>query len=54
MGGSMESQVKKEGVTILEKGKKGVIHMIFSRFGIVLFLLLVQAVVAVQVQFLVV
>lgn len=38
----MESQVKKEGVTILEKGKKGVIHMIFSRFGIVLLLLAVQ------------
>ena len=32
----------KENITLLEKGKKGVIHMIFSRFGIVLFLLLVQ------------
>lgn len=32
----------KENITLLEKGKKGVIHMIFSRFGIVLLLLLVQ------------
>lgn len=39
----MEDTVqKKEEVTLLEKGKKGVIHMIFSRFGVVLLLLVVQ------------
>ena len=32
----------KDGISLLEKGKKGVIHMIFSRFGIVLLLLVVQ------------
>ena len=39
----MDNQIQqKEGITLLEKGKNGVIHMIFSRFGIVLFLLIVQ------------
>ena len=39
----MEHQTsQKVGITLLEKGKKGVIHMIFSRFGIVLLLLAVQ------------
>ena len=39
----MDNQkLKKEGITLLEKGKKGVIRMIFSRFGIVLFLLAAQ------------
>ena len=39
----MEKQTQqKEGITLLEKGKKGIIHMIFSRFGIVLILLVVQ------------
>ena len=39
----MNSQKQsKDNITLLEKGKKGVIHMIFSRFGIVLLLLLVQ------------
>lgn len=39
----MENQMQQKGsITLLEKGKKGVIHMIFSRFGIVLLLLAVQ------------
>lgn len=39
----MEKQTQqKEVITLLEKGKKGIIHMIFSRFGIVLLLLVVQ------------
>ena len=39
----MEDTVqKKEEVTLLEKGKKGVIHMIFSRFGVVLLLSLIH------------
>lgn len=39
----MENQTQpKDGITLLEKGKKGVIHMIFSRFGIILLLLVVQ------------
>ncbi|MDO4501127.1 MAG: cardiolipin synthase [Erysipelotrichaceae bacterium] len=33
---------KNEGITLLEKGKKGLIRMVFSRFGIVLLLLAVQ------------
>ena len=33
---------RKDGITLLEKGKKGVIHMIFSRFGIILLLLVIQ------------
>ena len=37
-----EALQQKDGVTLLEKGKKGVIHMIFSRFGLVLLLLVVQ------------
>lgn len=39
----MEEQTQeKEGIRLLEKGKKGVIRMIFSRFGIILVLLAVQ------------
>ena len=39
----MENETqRKDGITLLEKGKKGVIHMIFSRFGIILLLLVIQ------------
>lgn len=39
----MDNQLqKKNSITLLEKGKKGVIHMVFSRFGIVLLLLALQ------------
>ena len=39
----MENQkIQKEEITRRAKGKKGVIHMIFSRFGIVLLLLAIQ------------
>ena len=33
---------QKDGITLLEKGRKGVLRMIFSRFGLVLILLAVQ------------
>ena len=39
----MENETqRKDGITLLEKGKKGVIHMIFSRFGIILLLFVIQ------------
>ena len=39
----MENEVQgKDGINLLERGKKGVIHMIFSRFGIILLLLVIQ------------
>lgn len=39
----MENETqRKDGITLLEKGKKGVIRMIFSRFGIILLLLVIQ------------
>ena len=39
----MENETqRKDGITLLEKGKKGVIRMIFSRFGMILLLLVIQ------------
>ena len=41
----MEDQTSNSnGITLLKKGKKGLAHMIFSRFGIVLLLLIIQVV----------
>lgn len=33
---------QRDGMNLLEKGKKGVFHMVFSRFGIILLLLMAQ------------
>jgi len=38
----MQTDNKNKGLTLLEKGQKGIIHAIFSRFGLVLLLLLMQ------------
>lgn len=37
-----DKRTQKDGLNLLAKGKKGVIHMVFSRFGIVLVLLALQ------------
>ncbi len=33
---------KRKGITLLKKGQKGIVHALFSRFGLILLLLLVQ------------
>lgn len=38
----MQADYKNMGLTLLKKGQKGIIHAIFSRFGLVLLLLLTQ------------
>lgn len=38
----MEENKTNEGISLLKIGKKGLIHMIFSRFGIILLLLVIQ------------
>ena len=37
-----ENTYKESGILLLEKGKKGMLHMVFGRFGIVLISLMVQ------------
>ena len=37
-----KEEQNKSGISLLQKGKKGVVRMIFSRFGIILLLLAVQ------------
>ena len=39
----MQTDYKNKGITLLKKGQKGMIHAVFSRFGLVLLLLVVQA-----------
>ncbi|WP_289284580.1 cardiolipin synthase [Parablautia intestinalis] len=38
----MEANYKNKGMILLKKGQKGIIHAIFSRFGLILLLLVVQ------------
>ena len=38
----MIEDYKNKGLTLLKKGQKGMAHAIFSRFGLILFLLLTQ------------
>lgn len=38
----IQSDYKNKGMRLLKKGQKGIIHAIFSRFGLILLLLLVQ------------
>lgn len=38
----MTEDYKNKGITLLKKGQKGIIHAIFSRFGLILFLLIFQ------------
>lgn len=38
----MIEDYKNKGITLLKKGQKGIIHAIFSRFGLILFLLVFQ------------
>lgn len=39
---SMQADYKNKGLTLLKKGQKGIIHAIFSRFGLMLLLLVIQ------------
>ena len=38
----MYSDYKRKGITLLKKGQKGIVHALFSRFGLILLLFLVQ------------
>ncbi len=38
----MQNDYKNKGLTLLKQGQKGIIHAIFSRFGLILLLLLLQ------------
>lgn len=38
----MQSDYKDKGLTLLKRGQKGIIHAVFSRFGLILLLLIVQ------------
>ena len=38
----MQTEDASRGLTLLKKGQKGIIHAIFSRFGLVLVLLILQ------------
>ena len=38
----MKEEYKNKGITLLKKGQKGIIHAIFSRFGLMLLMLLAQ------------
>lgn len=38
----MQTDYKNKGMVLLKKGQKGIIHAIFSRFGLILLLLIVQ------------
>lgn len=38
----METDYKDKGLTLLKRGQKGIIHAIFSRFGLILILLAIQ------------
>ncbi len=40
--GIMQRDYKNKGLRLLKKGQKGIIHAIFSRFGLILLLLMVQ------------
>ncbi len=38
----MIADYKNRGITLLKKGQKGIIHAIFSRFGLIFLLLIIQ------------
>lgn len=38
----MQTEYKNKGITLLKKGQKGIMHAIFSRFGLILLMLIVQ------------
>lgn len=38
----MQTDYKSKGLSLLKKGQKGIIHAVFSRFGLILFLLAIQ------------
>ena len=38
----MQTDYKNKGINLLKKGQKGIIHAIFSRFGLILLLLMIQ------------
>ncbi len=41
----MQSDYKNKGLSLLKKGQKGIVHAIFSRFGLMLLLLAAQIVI---------
>ena len=38
----MQTDYKSKGMLLLKKGQKGIVHAIFSRFGLILLLLVIQ------------
>lgn len=38
----MQTNYKNKGLLLLKKGQKGIVHALFSRFGLILLLLAVQ------------
>lgn len=38
----MQTDYKSKGLNLLKKGQKGIIHGVFSRFGLILLLLIIQ------------
>ena len=38
----MQTDYKSTGLNLLKKGQKGIIHGVFSRFGLILLLLIIQ------------
>lgn len=38
----MQTDYKNKGLTLLKKGQKGILHAVFSRFGLILLLLMIQ------------
>ena len=45
----METDYKNKGLLLLKKGQKGLLHAIFSRFGLFLVLLVVQALILLSI-----
>ena len=45
----MIQEYKDKGITLLRRGQKGVIHAIFSRFGLVLMLLILQVLILLSI-----
>lgn len=45
----MQADYKNKGLNLLKKGQKGIVHAIFSRFGLVLMLLILQVLILLSI-----
>ena len=48
-GEKMLADYKNKGLNLLKKGQKGIVHAIFSRFGLVLMLLILQVLILLSI-----